>query len=220
MIKVNNLHKTFSGFEVIKDASFSIKDGEIVSIIGRSGCGKTTLLKIMMGLLKADAGTVEVSAESIGYVPQSLGLMPWRSVAENIRFPMELSGNIDTVLMSRIISLMGLSSFIRYYPHQLSGGMKQRVAIGRALVTNPSILFLDEPFRSLDEITRELLVEEFGKTWKTLGKTVILVTHSIREAVNLSDKIIVMSKTPSKVLFEGKSTEENIKHILLSDRNI
>ena len=158
MIEVKNISKKFNSFNALEDISFTIEPGSIVSIIGRSGCGKTTLLKIMMGLLKADAGTVEMSAESIGYVPQSLGLMPWRSVIENIQFPMELSGNINIVLMSRIISLIGLSSFIRYYPHQLSGGMKQRVAIGRALVTNPSILFLDEPFRSLDEITRELLV--------------------------------------------------------------
>jgi len=214
ILEVNNISKSFNGLNVLKDISFSVEEGSIISIIGESGCGKTTLLRIMMGLLEPTSGSVLNLSDGFGYVPQNLGLFPWRTVEQNIRFPLEVTKKNGSST-SNIISLMGLNGFERYYPYQLSGGMQQRVSIGRALVTHPRVLFLDEPFRSLDELTRDRLNRELSKMWKKLGITVILITHSIREATLLSDKIIVLSSVlPSTIKYNGYQSEEKIRELL------
>lgn len=198
ILEALNIEKSFGSLKVLDSISFSIERGEIVSIVGESGCGKTTFIKILSELISPSNGSIKKSYDRIGYIPQNLGLLPWRNVEENIRFPLELLGekNID---VSPIINMLSLEQFSKYKIHQLSGGMQQRVAIGRAIVTKPDILFLDEPFRSLDEITRYKLNNELKTLWWELKSTVVFVTHSIREAVCLSDRIIILSDRPAEI---------------------
>lgn len=222
MIQVTNLHKSFGSLKVLDNISFSIDEGEIVSIVGESGCGKTTLLKCICGLLDFDCGKV-VSPECFGYVPQNLGLLQWRTVKENIKFPLELLRRKEDI--RDIINLMKLNGFENFYIKQLSVGMSQRVAISRALVMRPKVLFLDEPFKSLDEITRNRLTEELRELWRELKTTVLFITHSIRESVHLSDKVVVLSPRPATIrniikiqrnlsYMELYKIEINIKNIL------
>lgn len=216
MIHVNNISKSFNDLKVIDNISFTVSEGEIVSIIGESGCGKTTMLKCLVGLVSPDNGNISIP-DCISYVPQNLGLLPWRTVRENINLPMEFlkkDGNTDD-----IINLMGLKGFENYYVRQLSGGMSQRTAIGRALVIKPKILLLDEPFKSLDEITRSRLNNELRELWRKMGTTVILVTHSIKEAVHLSDRIIILSNRPSKVK-EEVHCQRNCEEVYLYNLEI
>jgi ABC-type nitrate/sulfonate/bicarbonate transport system ATPase subunit len=198
VLEINNIFKSFNGLDVLENLSFCIDEGSITSIIGESGCGKTTLLRIMMGILEPTSGDVSGLPDGVGYVPQNLGLFPWRTVEGNIHFPLEVI-KIEGSSVNDVVSLMGLSGFEKYYPKQLSGGMAQRAAIGRALITKPKILFLDEPFKSLDEITRNRLNGELKELWGKLGTTVVLITHSIREAICFSDKILVLSPRPATI---------------------
>lgn len=193
------------GFAALNRVDLSVPKGQFLSIIGPSGCGKTTLLRILGGLLEPTEGSVTIEGEpareaqkrrAVGYIFQEAALAPWRTVEENIRLPLEIGVNgieHSAEEVERLLGLTGLANFRSYYPYQLSGGMQQRVALARALAFNPSILLMDEPFGSLDEMTREVMGYELLRLWESTDKTVVFVTHSIPEAVRLSDRVIVMS---------------------------
>ncbi len=189
-----------------------VEHGEFVSVIGPSGCGKSTLLRIVGGLQAPTRGRVLIDGleprqaqrdKSIGFVFQNPSLLPWRRVIENVRLPLEVNRKRSAADAEHLVDLVGLSEFRNYYPHQLSGGMQQRVALARSLVTEPSLLLMDEPFGALDEITRASMRLELLRIWRarseTLSSTVIFVTHSIPEALLLSDRVIVLSPQPGKV---------------------
>ena len=194
----------------IDDATLTFEQGELVSLLGPSGCGKTTLLRIIAGLIPKTAGSVRIRGMEIdgphpdfGFVFQTPNLMPWRSVLGNVLFPMEILGRNNTQARDRalqLLNLVGLQDFRRARPHELSGGMQQRVALCRALVHEPALLLMDEPFGALDELTRmemnDLLLEIRART----HATVVFVTHSIHEAVYLSDQVLVFSRRPSRIV--------------------
>ena len=196
----------------IEDIDLEVREGAFVSIVGPSGGGKTTLLKAIGGLLAPTSGTVRVDGTSpeeararkaIGFVFQDPSLLPWRTVAQNIRLPLELNvngGAVDPEAPERMLDAVGLAEFRDYYPHQLSGGMTQRVALARALVLDPAVLLMDEPLGALDEITRTDMRYELLKMWERSRKTVLFVTHSIPEAIMLSDWVVVMSSRPGRIL--------------------
>jgi NitT/TauT family transport system ATP-binding protein len=189
-----------------------VNHGEFVSIVGPSGAGKTTLLKVIGGLVQPTSGDVLIDGsvpekaqqkKSIGFVFQEGNLLPWRNVSQNVRLPLEINPQIDSGSAQRpedVIEAVGLADFANYYPRQLSGGMKQRTALARALVLNPSILLMDEPLGSLDELTRSEMRYEILRLWEKSGKTVIFITHSIAEAVILSDRVITMSSRPGRIV--------------------
>ncbi len=194
----------------VKDVSFEIRKGELVSLLGPSGCGKTTVLKMMGGLVPATSGRLELNGKEItkpypgvGVVFQSPTLMPWRTVIGNILYPMEILGKNDIKAKSRaheILELVGLGGFENAYPRQLSGGMQQRVALCRGIIHEPSILLMDEPFGALDELTRLEMNDLLLNIRRITGATVIFVTHSISEAIFLSDQVLVFSKRPAVIV--------------------
>ncbi|HEX7386620.1 MAG TPA: ABC transporter ATP-binding protein [Castellaniella sp.] len=194
----------------IDEASFSFRDGEFVSLLGPSGCGKTTLLRIVAGLVDKTAGSVQVGGHEVtgprrdfGFVFQSLNLLPWRSVLKNVLLPMEISGRCDHAAVRRaeeLLDLVGLSGFGKSRPHQLSGGMQQRVALCRALIHKPDLLLMDEPFGALDELTRMEMHDLLLKIRAETKTSVIFVTHSISEAVYLSDQVVIFSKRPARIV--------------------
>ncbi len=212
ILTANHLHKDFpsrrGAVAALEDISFRVNAGEFLCIVGPSGCGKTTLLRLLSGLLLPDRGEVrfkgvpltEPRAE-IGLVFQNANLMPWRTVAENVRLPLDVSGRKETAdeQVARALTLVGLSDFAHSHPHELSGGMQQRVAIARTLVHQPQILLLDEPFGALDALTREKLNQQLTDLWRELGATVVMVTHNIREAVFLADRVLVLSPRPGRL---------------------
>lgn len=208
-IEIQRLLHAFGPLPVLQNITFKIKSGEFISIIGPSGCGKSTLLKIIGGLLAPSSGKITIKNNSpitaikhheIGFVFQNPVLLPWRTVTQNINLPLEIIKKIRTKNNSqKLINLLGLKGFNNYYPHTLSGGMKQRVAIARTLVYDPEILLMDEPFGALDELTRERLNLELLKIWQDTHKTIIFITHSVSEAVFLSNRVIVISKRPGKI---------------------
>ncbi len=189
--------------------SLQVADGEYLAIVGPSGCGKSTLLRLLAGLLRPISGEVLWRGEplteprrEIGFVFQRANLMPWRTVLGNIMLPLEVAGLTQADMAQRghdLISLVNLEGFADAYPSQLSGGMQQRVALARALVYEPSVLLLDEPFGSLDALTRERMNAEMTRIWSLRRPTVVMVTHSISEAVFLADRVIVMSPRPGRV---------------------
>lgn len=191
--------------QALQDVSFSVAPGEFVSIIGPSGCGKTTLLRMVGGLLRPTNGEVEIDGRSpseaqrrkaIGFVFQEPALVPWRTVRQNIHLLLEVGSNgkaASESWLARLLEMTGLEEFHSYYPFQLSGGMQQRVALARALALEPSLLLMDEPLASLDELTRSALRQELLRLWDLTHKTVIFVTHSIPEAILLSDRVLVLS---------------------------
>jgi NitT/TauT family transport system ATP-binding protein len=194
----------------LEEVSYSLKQGELVSLLGPSGCGKTTLLRIMAGMTRASAGRVEFRGreitgpqEDFGFVFQTPNLLPWRNVLSNVLFPMEIAGRNDAAARARareLLELVGLSGFAKSRPHQLSGGMKQRVALCRALVPQPSLLLMDEPFGALDELTRMEMQDLLLDIRRLSGATVVFVTHSISEAVYLADEVLVFSRRPGRVI--------------------
>lgn len=198
--------------EALIDISFQIAPSEFVCVVGPSGSGKSTLLRILAGLIQPQQGhvwldgkLVESPGPSIGVVFQKANLMPWRTVLENIALPLELSGVANDEVArhsNELIELVGLNGFANAYPRSLSGGMEQRVAIARALIHNPSILLLDEPFGSLDALTRERMAVELTRIWSAQKITVVMVTHSIQEAVFLSDRVFVMTDRPGRIADE------------------
>ena len=217
-ILVNDLTHVFTAKKhdliALDNIHLSISKGDFVSVLGPSGCGKTTLLKIIGGLLSPTKGTTLIEGElpvdaqrrkDIGFVSQNPSLLPWLTVLGNIRLPTELNvvepvGIADTP--EHLADLVGLSGFRNYYPHQLSGGMKQRVALARALAINPNLLLMDEPFGSLDEMTRISMRYELLRWWEFTRQTVVFITHSIVEAILLSDRIFVMSPQPGSIIRE------------------
>ncbi|HEY0917767.1 ABC transporter ATP-binding protein [Devosia sp.] len=213
MITVSHLEKVYHTRDrrrvhALKDVTFSIAPSEFISIVGPSGCGKSTLLKILAGLIKADGGTFGIAGPSpsrdrsgseVGFVFQSPVLLPWRTILENVLFPSEVFGTDKRQARSKaleLLSMVQLEGFEDRYPHELSGGMQQRAAIVRALVHEPSILMMDEPFGALDAMTREAMNLEILRIWRATQKTVLFVTHSITEAVFLADRVLVMTPRP------------------------
>jgi NitT/TauT family transport system ATP-binding protein len=199
-----------SGTEVLRDITFNVYRGEIVSILGPSGCGKSTLLKMIAGLTSITSGEILVNGmtpanarELVSFIFQDATLLPWRTVKRNVDLGLELEGatrerrNAKTAEM---LDLVGLSSVADAYPRELSGGMKMRVSIARALATRPRILLMDEPFAALDEMTRDRMNEELLRLQKQHGWTIVFVTHSVAEAVFLSSRILVLAPNPGRVL--------------------
>jgi NitT/TauT family transport system ATP-binding protein len=196
--------------DALQDISFSVKEGEFLAVVGPSGCGKSTLLKILAGLLLPSKGEAYLRGtpingprRDIGVVFQSPVLLPWRSVLENVLLPVDvqhLAGNSCRKVAMELLSLVGLQDFAHRYPQELSGGMQQRVAIARALVHDPAMLLMDEPFGALDAMTREQMNLELQRVWLEKKKTILLITHSIPEAVFLADRVLVMSSRPGRIM--------------------
>lgn len=214
MIRVEGVGKTFAqrdgaGYTALEDISFEIGKGEFVSILGPSGCGKSTLLNLVAGLERADRGRVEANGKEVTapgpdriVVFQDHALFPWLTVLENVAFGLKQKGIKKKERLERAmeqIRAVHLGKFADRYPHELSGGMKQRVAIARALVMDPEILLMDEPFAALDEQTRLLLHKELEQIWLNTRKTILFITHNIREAVTLSERVLVMSTRPGRI---------------------
>ena len=202
MISVSGVTKNFDEVHALKEVNLDIATGEFVTIVGPSGCGKSTLLRIIAGLISTQ-GSVE-KPDKGAFVFQDAALLPWRTVQKNAELLMELEdGFSKQERISRVSSALhqvGLSGFEKCYPHQLSGGMKMRLSLARALVLRPDYLLLDEPLSAVDELTRELLQEEIHGLWKKENFTAILVTHNVSEAVFLSNRVVVMSPRPGKIV--------------------
>ncbi|KHF37971.1 ABC transporter ATP-binding protein [Halalkalibacter okhensis] len=208
---VNKIYKTREGKDLhaIKDVSLSVEKGEFVSILGPSGCGKSTLLNILCGLLDPSDGEVLIGGEPIkgprkdlGVVFQQPLLLPWLKVIDNVLIPVDVQDRKRSEYMGRamhLLEIVGLKGFEKKYPSELSGGMQQRVGIVRSLVHDPSLLLMDEPFSALDAMTRESMSVELQRIWKETGKTILFITHSISEAVFLSDRVAVMSSRPGRI---------------------
>ncbi len=192
----------------LRELSLDVGKGEFVSIVGPSGCGKSTFLNILLGLIKPDTGLMQLDGARItgpgqdrAMVFQEFGLLPWRTVLGNVELGLELKGVESSIRRKRaqeLIEMAGLAGFEAHYPHELSGGMKQRVGLARALATDPEVLLMDEPFAALDAQTRDLMQAELLQIWERTKKTVIFVTHSIEEAAYLSDRVVVMSARPGR----------------------
>jgi NitT/TauT family transport system ATP-binding protein len=213
MLTVENLNKKYvshgSVTSALVDINLQIEEGEFVCLLGPSGCGKSTLLKIIAGLIPATSGRITINGRPVNgpgperaVVFQDYALFPWMTVRDNVEFGLEarrLPVAERREVSSRLLKVVGLSDFAERFPHQLSGGMKQRVSIARALAVDPSLLLMDEPFGALDAQTRHLLQDELLRVWREYRKTVVFVTHSIEEAIYLSDRIVVMTARPGRV---------------------
>jgi NitT/TauT family transport system ATP-binding protein len=206
IVSLHNVGKTFdSGTAALEGLNLDVSAGEFVSLLGPSGCGKSTALRIVAGLSDASAGTVAAPSGDIGFVFQDPTLMPWASVAANVRLPLKLAHADDAqsrAAVTQALARVGLTEFADAYPRELSGGMKMRASIARALVTEPQLLLMDEPFAALDEITRFKLNNDLLRVWQELRRTVVFVTHSVFESVYLSQRIVVMTPRPGRVFAE------------------
>jgi NitT/TauT family transport system ATP-binding protein len=212
IVELTKVYDTRGGaLSVFDRLSLDVAPGSFVAVVGPSGCGKTTLLLCLAGLLQPTAGEVRVDGQAItGPAPEQLGvifqeanLLPWRSVMDNVAFPLELRGVSKKERYERaaeFLELVRLSDFIQAYPSELSGGMKQRVAIARGLIQDPRVLLMDEPFAALDEQTRMRMGAEVLRIWEATHKTIIFVTHNLTEAVFLSDQVVVLGTRPATVL--------------------
>ena len=213
IVTLSGVGKRFaSGLDALDDIDLSVARGEFLSLLGPSGCGKSTLLRIIAGLTEPTRGTCRltlgapgkpVAAGRLGFVFQDPTLMPWSTVAANVELPFRIAGRVGSAERDRAAAALravGLAGFERAYPHQLSGGMRMRVSIARALVTDPELLLLDEPFAALDEITRFALNDDLLQLWETRRPTVLFVTHSVFESVYLSTRIAVMSARPGHMV--------------------
>jgi NitT/TauT family transport system ATP-binding protein len=204
LVSLRGVSKTFStGTVALQGVDLDVGQGEFLSLLGPSGCGKSTALRLIAGLSEATAGTVQWSDRpKLGFVFQEPTLMPWRTVEANVRLPLQLQGMARrdaTPLVAAALEQVGLSGFGGAYPRQLSGGMRMRASIARALVTRPRLLLMDEPFAALDEITRGRLNDDLLRLWETEGLTIVFVTHSVYESVYLSSRIVVMAPRPGRV---------------------
>ena len=211
-LRIRGVRKFYRDLEAIRDASFDVGDGEFLSLLGPSGCGKSTLLMMVAGLIGPSEGQITINGEAIrgprrevGVVFQQPVLLPWRNVLDNVLFPIELLKLPRKHYEERAMELLAMAKiddFAKHLPRQLSGGMRQRAAICRALVHDPKILLMDEPFSALDAITRDEMGVELLRVWHANRKTVIFVTHSIREAAFLSDRVLVMGRRPATIVDE------------------
>jgi NitT/TauT family transport system ATP-binding protein len=213
MVIIDALSKKYTSqgaaVPALVDINLTIAPGEFICLLGPSGCGKSTLLKIIAGLIPASSGTITINGAPINgpgperaVVFQDYALFPWMSVRDNIEFGLEarkVPAAQRREISAKLLGVVGLSDFAERYPHHLSGGMKQRVSIARALAVNPSLLLMDEPFGALDAQTRQTLQDELLRIWREYNKTVIFVTHSIEEAIYLSDRIVVMTARPGRI---------------------
>ena len=213
ILVVEGIEKTYLGrdgaLRALRDISFEVAAGEFVTLLGPSGCGKTTLLRILGGLLEPAAGKIYIDGHllskprrEVGFVFQAPSLLPWRTVLRNVTLPLEIqkqNGLSAKEKALELLELVGLLGFENAYPHELSVGMQQRVSIARALIHDPSILLLDEPFGSLDAITREQMNLELLRIWEASKKTVVMVTHNIQEAIFLADRVLIMSPRPGHI---------------------
>ena len=214
-VNIKHVGKTFENkqeqttYTVFEDIDLHVKSGEFVSLLGPSGCGKSTLLNIIAGLDQASSGSVLVGSKEVkgpgvdrGVVFQEAALMPWMTVLDNVMFGIKKRYSKEEARKKAIdyLKLVHLSKFIDSYPHELSGGMKQRVSIARALAMDPEVLLMDEPFGALDEQTRSMLHKEVQYIWEQTGKTIIFVTHNIRESILLSDRIVLMGVRPGGII--------------------
>ncbi len=215
VVETRNLGKTFSSagqpMMALADVSFAVEEGSFVSLVGPSGCGKSTLLQILAGLVTSTTGDVLVDGRpvcepmpgKITIIFQDSTLLPWKTVLENILFPLEIQNVAAAEREARareMLALVGLTEFGDRHPHELSGGMRQRVSIARGLAQNPRIMLMDEPFGALDEQTRLKMGHELLRIWEATGKTIFLITHSLTEALFLSDVVLVMSHRPGKIV--------------------
>lgn len=217
-LRLNNIYSTYSSggdiLPVLEGISLTVMEGEFVTVIGPSGCGKSTILKIAAGLIKPDQGEVYKDGEIItgisqlvGYMPQQAMLFPWKTLMQNAALPLLASGTAKSKANEQVVKMLplfGLEGFANYYPNQLSGGMKQRAALLRTMMVDSNIMLLDEPFAALDALTREKMQDWLLHIWESFKRSVLFVTHSIDEAIYLSDRIYVVSGRPGKNAIEQK----------------
>jgi len=213
MIRLTGVSRTFAGrsgtVEALRDIDLDVSDGEFVAVLGRSGCGKSTMLRLIAGLLPATGGEIRVGGETvtkprrdIAMMFQRPALLPWRSVLDNVLLPVQIYGWRKAAHRDRaheLLALTGLTGFEKRLPHELSGGMQQRVALCRSLIANPRVMLMDEPFSALDALTREELSGELQRVHMEHGATIVFVTHSIDEAVLLADRVVVLSPRPGRI---------------------
>lgn len=213
MIRLSGVSRSFAGrsgtVEALRDIHLEVGDGEFVAVVGRSGCGKSTMLRLIAGLLPASAGEITVSGErvtaprrDIAMMFQRPALLPWRTVLDNVLLPVQIYGWRKSAHRRRALDLLelaGLGGFEKRMPYELSGGMQQRVALCRALIANPRVMLMDEPFSALDALTREELSVELQKIHMENNATIVFVTHSIDEAVLLADRVVVLSPRPGRI---------------------
>lgn len=208
-IEIDKLSKSYQGNKIFKDFSLNIKKGRFVSFVGQFGCGKTTLLKLLAGIEKIDNGKILINKQTpeflkkqikMGYVFQEPLLLPWKNVESNIKLPLELAQTNDFKIINQLLKTVGLEEKTKKYPKELSGGMQQIVSILRAIVNNPAVLLLDEPLSAVDEISRNKLQDILIKLHNLNNQTTILVTHSIEEAVYLSDEIYILGGNPTQII--------------------
>jgi NitT/TauT family transport system ATP-binding protein len=214
LLRISKVRKLYEETEAIRNVSIDVADGEFVSLLGPSGCGKSTLLMMIAGLVTPTEGSIAINGTAvtgprseIGVVFQQPVLLPWRTILDNVLFPIELLGLPRKDHEQRALELLSMAKiadFAKHLPRQLSGGMRQRASICRALIREPSILLMDEPFSALDAITRDEIGVELLRIWQANRKTVIFVTHSIREAAFLSDRVLVMGRRPATIAAEFK----------------
>jgi NitT/TauT family transport system ATP-binding protein len=211
---VSKVYQTLEGEQIhaLANIDLAVHEGEFLSLVGPSGCGKSTLLRLLAGTLPKTAGDIFLRGSpvtgprrDIGIVFQTATLLPWRNVLQNTLLPVDVQGldrKVYTERAHKLLQMVGLTGFERKYPFELSGGMQQRVSITRALVHDPAVLLMDEPFGALDALTREQMNLDLQRIWAAAGKTVFLITHSISEAVFLADRVIVMSQRPGRLISE------------------
>jgi NitT/TauT family transport system ATP-binding protein len=213
-LAISRLNKSFGDLEALRGINLAVERGEFICVVGPSGCGKTTFLRIIAGLEQATSGEVLLDGHTVrkpgndrGFVFQNDSLLPWRTVLDNAIIGRELAGSIrpaDRKHTMELLKLVGLEGFEHYHPRQLSGGMRQRVNLARALAIDPEILLMDEPFAALDAQTREIMQTELLRIWERGQKTVLFVTHQIDEAVFLSDRVLVFARRPGRLQEEVK----------------
>ncbi len=222
-VEISGLSKWFGELEALRQIDVAVEQGEFISVVGPSGCGKTTFLRMVAGLEPATSGTILIDGQPLrgpgnnrGFVFQNDSLLPWRTVLANALIGPEVAGKVGDRERQRtldLLKLVGLGGFENYYPRQLSGGMRQRVNLARALAIDPDVLLMDEPFASLDAQTREIMQTELLRIWEQGRKTVLFVTHQIDEAVFLSDRVLVFARRPGRL-------QENIEIKLPRPRSL
>ncbi|MEH7748298.1 ABC transporter ATP-binding protein [Neobacillus drentensis] len=228
-LRFQNVSKRFRQNEVLKDLDFSINKNEFVSIIGPSGSGKSTIFNLIGGILSPDEGEILLDGQCINgkrgfisYMPQTSSLFPWRTILENVLLGQELQGKKDVKAAREMLAIAGLSDYENAYPHMLSGGMKQRAAFIRALLSPQEVICLDEPFSALDELTRFEMQKWLVDMWESHRRTILFITHNIEEALFLSDRVMMLSAKKAKVVSTIEVPFERPRHesILLDERFI